>query len=200
MYTKSQQLNKVKAPKRKRCKECNKLFVPERDLQPCCGFDCEIIYITDKNNLKSLVESGKANRKKESDKKKKDFKVNDNKNLIEIAQSTVNKYIKIRDKNEPCISCGTFNAKWDAGHYESVGSDKQLRFNTLNIHKQCYYCNCHLSANKTPYRINLVEKIGIKKVEILENDHSTKKYSVEYLQRLIKLMRRKIKLYKRFRG
>jgi hypothetical protein len=195
--TKLAQLKKVHKPKRKRCKlkSCNKLFVPGRAMQPCCSFAHEFEYAT--SNIDELVKDGAKLREKEIKEKKKAFKINDTKNLIEIAQNTVNKYIKLRDKNEPCISCKTFNAKWDSGHYESVGGNKQLRFNTLNIHKQCYYCNCHLSANLQPYRINLINKIGLEKVERLEQDHSIKKYDVEYLTKLIKIFRKKIKLYER---
>ena len=46
----------------------------------------------------------------------------------------------------------------------------------------------------------LIKKFGIKWVENLESNHETKKYSIEYLQRLIKVFRKKIKLYeKKFR-
>jgi len=198
-YTKKQQLHQVKKPKRKRCKnkECNKLFVPKREMQPCCSYDCEIKYLSDPKILQKHIEHGKKLREKEIIKKKKAFKMNDTKNLTEIAENVVNKYIRLRDKYEVCISCETPHAKWDAGHYESVGSDKQLRFNTLNIHKQCFYCNGPMSANKTKYRINLIKKIGLERVERLENDHSIKKYDVEYLTKLIRVFRKKIKLYER---
>lgn len=185
---------KKKAPKKRRCKECKKLFKITKEMMPFCTPLCQTKFVNSDENIKALVEDGKKRELKKQKEKKRDFKINDNKNLTEIAQNTVNKYIKLRDKDEPCISCGTYNAKFDAGHFESVGSDKQLRFNTLNIWKQCYHCNCKLSANKTKYRINLVKKIGLEKVEFLEYDHSIKKYTVEYLTKLIKVFRKKIKL------
>ena len=48
-----------------------------------------------------------------------------------------------------------------------------------------------------PYRKALIEKFSIEWVEKLEANHETKKYTVEYLQRLIKVVRKKIKLYER---
>ncbi len=63
----------------------------------------------------------------------------------------------------------------------------------MNIHKQCYRCNRELSANLKPYRIGLIKKIGLKRVEQLESNHETKKYNVEYLQKLIKVFKKKIK-------
>jgi hypothetical protein len=197
MYSKKQQLFKNKKAKKKRCKECGKLFVPERNLQPCCSYKCELAYISVEKNLKSLVEQGKANKSKEQNKRKKEFYWNDKKHLIALAQKVVNQYVRLRDKFFPCVSCGTTKAKWDAGHYESAGGNQQLRYNTLNIHKQCYRCNRELSANLKPYRVALIQKIGLERVEALENDYNTKKYTVEYLQKLITVFRKKIKLYEK---
>ncbi len=183
------------ARQRKKCKQCNNLFVPVRDFQKCCSYDCDIAYVSNKDNLKSLVEEGEKKKVKEANKKKLAFKQNDKSHLIKVAQREVNKYIRLRDKNEPCISCGTPNAKWDAGHFESQGGNLHQRFYTLNIWKQCYRCNQELSSNRAKYRPALIEKLGLEKVEEIENDHGTKKYSVEYLQKLIKVFRKKIKLY-----
>lgn len=99
---------------------------------------------------------------------------------------------------KPCISCGAIEAmQWDAGHFRPVGNNQQVRYYTLNIHKQCSHCNDQLSANLVPYKENLIKKIGLEKFEKLETDHSTKKYSVEYLERLRKVFNKKIKLYER---
>ena len=196
--TKAQQLHKVKKPRRKRCKECNKLFTPTRKMQPCCSFDCEIKYINKPENLKKHIGHGKKLRRKEEAKKKKEATIDSKGGLKEKTQKVVNRYIRLRDKYKPCVSCGKSEAmQFDAGHYENVHGHPQLRFNTLNIHKQCSHCNCQLSANKVPYREELIRRIGIEKVEKLERDHSIKKYDVEYLERLRKLVNKKIKLYER---
>jgi hypothetical protein len=198
MFSKNEQTFKNKKPKQKRCKECKGLFTPERDLQPCCSFKCEMDYISNEKNLKGLVDDGKALRIKEANKKKKQFKDNDKSHLIQIAQKEVNKYIRIRDINKPCCSCGCVEGRqFHAGHYESVGGNQHQRFYTLNIHKQCSICNNHKSGNLIPYRLFMIDKYGLAKVEELENDHSIKKYTVEYLKRLIKVFRSKIRLYER---
>lgn len=194
--SKEQQLKHNKKPKRKRCKECNKLFTPTRDLQPCCSYLCELAYID--SNLNSLVADGKKNRAKENSQAKRKVRINQKGGLKETAQKTVNKYIRLRDQLEPCISCGKHEAlQWDAGHFKNVHGHPQIRYYTLNIWKQCSYCNDQLRSNPAEYERSLIKKLGLEKVEEIKQNISVKKYSVEYLQRLTKVFRKKIRLYER---
>lgn len=198
MLTKKQQLNHNKKPKRKRCKnkDCNKLFTPQREMQPCCCYSCEMNYAL--KNVDKLVEDGKKLRKKDNAKKKQEVKKDDKGGLKETAQKTVNKYIRLRDELEPCISCGKYEAlQWDAGHFKNVHGHPQIRFYTLNIWKQCSYCNDQLRSNPAEYERSLIKKLGLKKVEEIKQNISVKKYSVEYLKRLTKVFRKKIRLYER---
>lgn len=195
MLTKKQQLYKNKKTKKKKCKECQKLFVPTRELQPCCSYECEVKHID--SNLNNLVAHGKSIRQKETNKIKKEFRENNKSILKDLAQTVVNKYIRLRDKDKPCISCGYIGneRKWNAGHFRPQGGNQQLRFNLLNLHKQCEQCNSYKSGNLVPYRENLIKKIGLDRVEQIEANHERGNYTVEYLQRLIKVFRKKIKLY-----
>lgn len=108
------------------------------------------------------------------------------------AQKVFNKYIRIRDKDDPCISCGrtevewTRGGAWDCGHYLTVGGYPELRFNEDNAHKQCKSCNGgsakYAKKGKTvsdDYRERLIKKIGIEKVERLEGPHEAKNYTIE---------------------
>ena len=56
-----------------------------------------------------------------------------------------------------------------------------MRFEELNVWKQCAPCNNHLSGNVILYRRALVDLIGLDKVEWLEGPHEAKKYSVDDL-------------------
>lgn len=206
MLTKAQQLYKVKKPKRKKCKECKQLFTPTRDLQPCCGYDCEVKHID--SNLKGLVAIGGTMRQKEASKektKRKDKFLTENKSelekiLISKAETIVHKYIRLRDLGNNCISCNRQMIGFivgHAGHYRPKGNNPQVRFYTRNIYLQCEECNIKKSANLTLYRQSLVLKYGNDFVEKLEANHTTKKYTVEYLKKLIRVFRKKIKLYER---
>ena len=171
--------------KTKKCKYCKERFEYVNSFQPFC-FKEECIK---EHNLKHKA--------KKSRELKKEFKENDKSTLKELAQKLVNQYVRLRDLNKPCISCGYAGTQRQihAGHYKPAGNNQQLRYNTINIHSQCSICNNHLSANLVNYRVALIKKIGLKKVEWLESNHETKKYDIEYLQRLIKIFRKKIKLY-----
>lgn len=124
--------------------------------------------------------------KQRYEKKLKKAKQPSLKELKDSLQRLVNKYIRLRDKDEPCISCGKWSNKFDAGHYINQGSTGALRYNEDNIHKQCSLnCNKYLSGNKIKYRIALVKKIGSPRVELLESQiHDVKKWTREELEEL----------------
>lgn len=101
----------------------------------------------------------------------------------DMTQRVVNDYIRERDHDLPCISCGTFGTvQWEAGHYRSRGKASHLRYNEDNIHKQCHHCNVQMSGNQQQYRIGLVEKIGTERVEALENNNTPHRYTIEELE------------------
>lgn len=122
----------------------------------------------------------KIERLKLKNKQKKEPKLSE---LKKIVQKKVNAYIRERDKDLPCISCGRVADTYHGGHYISQGSGGALRYNFDNIHKQCAGCNLFKHGNLIEYRIALIQKIGIERVEWLENHrHDIKKWTKEQLQ------------------
>ena len=118
------------------------------------------------------------------------------------AQAAFNKYIRTRDAGKPCISCGTmpesfYGGGTDAGHYRSRGSAPHLKFHTSNCHAQCKRCNRYLSGSITEYRKGLVERIGLDKVEALEQDQEVRRFDTEYLKRIKDIFSRRARLYER---
>ena len=89
------------------------------------------------------------------------------KQLKAKAISVFNAYIRKRDSDLGCISCGS-HKDIQAGHFYSAGHHELLRFNEDNVNSQCLRCNYHLSANLINYRKNLIKKIGIDRVEKLD--------------------------------
>ena len=108
-------------------------------------------------------------------------------------QVIFNKFIRLRDKGLNCISCNKPAKKENAGHYRSVGGNPELRFEELNVHLQCEYCNTYLHGNLINYRINLIKKIGLKKLECLESNHAPKKYTIDEIKSLKVVYKLKIK-------
>ena len=177
----------TKPPRLKTCKHCKNSFMPTMKFQTTCDINCAIEYAKEK-----------AKEKKEKDKRKaiKQLKESDIAVLKRIAQTLVNKYVRARDNLQPCISCGFKGntRQWHGGHYLPMGNNGAIRYHEDNIHKQCSICNHHLSGNLAMYRINLIEKIGLEKVEWLESQRGvTKKWTIEELREIITTYRSKIK-------
>lgn len=109
-------------------------------------------------------------------------------------QTVFNRYIRMRDQNRPCISCGRHhNGQYHAGHFRSVGACPELRFNEDNVHKQCSVCNNHKSGNQQQYRLGLLERIGEARLEFLEASHPPQKLTIEEIDVLRKEYLQKIK-------
>lgn len=116
------------------------------------------------------------------------------------AQDAFNLYIRVRDRNKECISCGKPLINFDAGHYKGVGARPNLRYNTLNVHGQCRGCNhnvktAHITTRQ--YRTRLIDRLGIEIVERLDLDHSTNHYTKDDLERIARIFRKKAKLYEK---
>ena len=71
--------------------------------------------------------------------------------LTKKAQEVFNKWIRERDKDLGCISCG--GSVDHAGHYFSVGQHSALRFHEDNVHGQCIGCNNFKHGNLAHYKI-----------------------------------------------
>lgn len=113
---------------------------------------------------------------------------------LKLAQITFNAYIRQRDDLEPCISCQRHHkGQYQAGHYLTTGARPELRFEEDNCHKQCSACNNHLSGNLILYRVALVKKIGLERVEWLEGPHEPAKYTIEQLKEIIATYKAKLK-------
>jgi len=108
--------------------------------------------------------------------------------LTKLAQTAFNAFIRARDAGKPCISCGkplgSEANSYDAGHYRSVGSAPHMRFVEDNCHGQCKHCNNYLSGNHVMYRKGLIERIGVRAVELIESDTVTRKYTQDGLREI----------------
>ena len=168
------------------CKICKTKFEPTNSsVQMVCGFDCSIKYVCKQKE-----------KKWQKEKKVLKEKLKTTSDYLKEVQVVFNKWIRLRDKGKPCISCGNPAKKENAGHYRSVGSSPQLRFEPLNNNLQCEYCNTFLHGNLINYRINLIKKIGLDKVEWLEQEHPPKHYSIPELILLKEEYKEKIRQMK----
>jgi len=106
--------------------------------------------------------------------------------LKKKAQDIFNKWIRNRDAEERCISCG--GPVEQAGHYFSSGHFSALTFNEMNVNGQDIRCNMFLNGNLIYYRQGLIRKYGEDKVKKLEKlaEVRTYKWSRTELEEIIK--------------
>ena len=157
-----------------RCKNCNTKFEQYQFLNKFCKeIDCQVqksLYLVDKMQKQKIKQVNKEVKiLKEKIKTTSDY--------LKEVQKVFNQWVRLRDKGLNCISCNKPPKKENAGHYRSVGSSPNLRFEPLNVHLQCEYCNTYQHGNLIPYRQNLIKKIGVELVEWLESNHEPKHYS-----------------------
>lgn len=106
--------------------------------------------------------------------------------LLKKAQDVFNSYIRNRDEEQPCISCGKHKDAYDAGHYVPVSKSSFLRFHEWNVNKECKGCNHFDESHLIGYRRNLVKKIGEDSVNwVEENRHIVKRWTRSELIEII---------------
>jgi len=193
----------AKKPRPKKCKNpaCGISFPPQRLGQAVCSPKCGLA-IKDVNQAKARKSLAQVERREIKVRKEK---LKSRADHLREAQAAVNEFVRLRDAHLPCISCDSTpndndlmtGSRWDAGHYRSVGACPELRFEPLNIHRQCVKCNRNLSGNAVEYRIRLVLRIGADKVAWLEGLHPACKYTVEEIKAIKAEYREKSRELKR---
>lgn len=174
---------------RRRCKneECREWFFPQFQNQQWCCVDCGTKLALERRSKEreKAEKAAEKKRRREEQRQKDKLKIRKlalrpRSYWIKQAQQAVNAFIRERDSDLPCISCGTLtSAQWDAGHYRSTAAAPQLRFDERNIARQCIVCNQHKSGNLVPYRAELIRRIGIEQVEAIESDHKRHRWTIE---------------------
>jgi len=168
-----------------RCKHCKDKFEPIRFLHKYCLKDeCIRAFVAE---TKEKMWKQTKTRMKENLKTTQDW--------LKEAQTIFNKYINLRDKGLPCVSCGKpIKGRVNASHFWNANNHHNVRFDEDNVHSSCITCNQFLSGNLLEYRIRLCSKIGQKRFDELEaKRHVTKKWTAEELQQLIKEYKTKVR-------
>ena len=186
----------AKQPKPKTCRNaaCSIRFVPQRLGQAVCSPACALA-TKDVNQQKARKSLAQVERREIKVRKEK---LKCRADHLNDTQTAFNAWVRERDAELPCISCGRHHAgQYHSGHYRTVGASPELRFEPLNAWKQCAPCNNYLSGNLINYRISLLQKIGEERVIWLEGPHEAKKYTIEELKAMTADYRAKARELKR---
>jgi len=196
----------AKKPRPKKCKNpaCGISFPPQRLGQAVCSPKCGLAIkdVNQEKARKSLAELGRKELRAAKDRVKRKSE------HMQEAQAAFNGFIRLRDKDLPCICCGSYGpdedwltgGKWDAGHFLGRGAYPELRFDEDNVHKQLKTCNggsgkfaAKARTVAQGYRERLIIKIGLERVERLEGPHEAQRYTIEQLKEIKAQYRAKIR-------
>jgi hypothetical protein len=177
----------IRELKNKTCKVCKVVFKPSNSLQSVCSLSCAHQYARGQR-IKSIA---RENKQKLNTLKTKG-------ELLKELQTLFNRYIRLRDKNQLCISCERpLTSKFDAGHCFSVGSYPNIRFNEDNVHGQCVFCNQHKHGQQAEYLFNLPKRIGQERFDqLLEMRKNSLHLSSVEIEELKIKYKNKIKKFK----
>ncbi|WP_318390333.1 recombination protein NinG [Enterobacter sp.] len=194
-------------PTRRKCKVCSAWFIPAYDNIRWCCPEHGAIYALElraKEKIKAEAKRIKAQYEAEKEGRQRRQKMRESfkskSQWDKEAQAAFNRYIRIRDEGKECVSCGSplmgksnylTGSAIDASHYRSRGAASHLKFNVFNVHSACTRCNRQLSGNAVEYRIRLIARIGLERVERLESDNEPRRFDIPYLQRIKSIFTRK---------
>jgi hypothetical protein len=165
-----------------RCLNCKSKFTPTYFLAKFCN---------DEKCLDASIKYARAKVKQNASKvwqKEKQSIKTALKTLTQLeaeAKKSFQKFIRLRDRDLNCISCGVKTTElWDGGHYKKAEIYSGVIFNEMNCHKQCRKCNRFLNGNELNYRLGLIARYGeqyANDIEQLANDTRQMKFTRDQL-------------------
>lgn len=184
--------------KPKKCRICAKEYQPVSSTSKVCSGACALKLL----QKHAAQQKTRQRRQERAQDREKLEAMKTYPQLVRECQKAFNAVVRYRDMlaGYPCISSGR-PLDWngnavDAGHYRSTGSAPHLRFNFDNCHAQSKHDNLWKSGNAVDYRINLIARIGLARVEALEADNTPANWSHDDLRRMqaeFRAMLRKMK-------
>lgn len=175
---------------RTRCAHCRQKFESKRPGQIVheeCAADY-VIALREKEERKAEKQARMQARVERAETKRKREEMKSLHELMAEADKAFAEFIRLRDRldGHACISSGR-PLDWsgnqvDAGHYRSRGAASHLRYSQDNCHAQSKFDNQWRAGNVVEYRINLIKRIGLQRVEALEADNTVHKWTKDELR------------------
>ncbi len=167
---------KSKGPERKKCK-CGNTYTQYTTLQNKCVSCLAKVG-------KDRMTPGTKEHKESVTQHKREHKEKDKTYWREQAQKAVNRYIRMRDRNESCPTCErplNRGVQLQAGHFKTRGSHPAIRYVIQNIHGQCASCNL-FTNDLAKYEAFIVRKYGQEMLDWLNVEHGVYNFTVEDMQ------------------
>lgn len=94
------------------------------------------------------------------------------------------KFIRLRDQDKPCITCGKYTDEKDCGHFISRRFET-VRFDEKNCSGQCIRCNRFQNGNQFEHGLKIDQRHGKGTAEALyvksKMKATRKKFDYDYL-------------------
>ena len=151
-----------------KCKICKSSYEKKYFNQQWCSPECAVKLANIRLEKKDRAET----RERKEKLKTRTQKINDAKKVFQ-------KWIRLRDIGNNCISCNCtlVGVTYHAGHYKKSELYRGVVFNEINTNAQCIKCNLYLDGNESNYRDGIVRRYGEKQVKELERlAEETKRY------------------------
>lgn len=163
---------------KRKCKYCLERYTPKYSTtEPCPKYECRLKHL--EANTAKINRANKAIARNE---------IKSYAQRLSEAKKVFQKWIRLRDKDKPCISCGTISSSvWDGGHFKKAELYSGVIFHEHNVNLQCGKCNRFLAGNELNYRTGLIAKIGeeaVLNLEHLAEMSRMKKYTNEELEEI----------------
>lgn len=157
---------------------CQNRFVRRSMTHKACGPDCAAALVA----ADRAKEAARAQRAADRAHREALADIKPLSHWLKATERVVNRYVLVRDRLQPCISCGTYDTvQWEAGHFKSVGAHREMRYLAYNIHKQCHRCNVQFSGNLHGYREGLLSRYGQDLLDRLDAPHPLQDHTRESL-------------------
>ncbi len=207
----------AKLPKHRNCKVCNERFKPVAICEwGCCEkhkdeYIAQLALKARQNRLqKESKQKQKGAQAERQNLKVRKLALKPDSHFKSLAQQAFNEYIRTRDHDQPCISCGETNppdlhgGRWDCGHFKTVGGFPELRFVEANAYRQCKPCNAGSAKYGAKaetvgrqYRASLIRLFGPELVDWLDGPHEMTNYRRDDYIRIRKVYKAKTKALKK---
>ena len=122
--------------------------------------------------------------------------------VLKQTQIVFNEYIRLRDKDKPCISSGfPLGREYDAGHLFSVKQYSGIRFDERNVHAQSIGDNRHKEGNFEDYLVQIYLRLDAEDVDKLRKEAQhfkihPKKWTIPEVEEIKKEYKLKLKQLK----
>jgi hypothetical protein len=179
-------------PRMRKCRNCRQPFELRSPMASVCGPECAEVV----GKAVTIAKARKAERARKADERRSDRERKEalmgRPGWLAAVQEVFNQYIRLRDKDQPCICCGKYfddkenfpGGQWDAGHWLSRGAAPHMRFVEANVHKQLKGHNRPGGTTRAAFRAGMIERIGLEAVEALECDQASRDYTIDDLKAL----------------